>query len=91
MKKLIRILFSILYLESMALNNPRCIIYKLLDIQKQKKEVLLKQAVQRISGKKNEEGKKKKSLKQFVFRMKSLLPRHTRKSWKTNKGVLGSG
>lgn len=43
----------------MALYNPRCIIYKLLDIQKQKKEVLLKQAVQRISGKKNEEGKKK--------------------------------
>lgn len=67
----------------MALYNPRCIIYKLLDIQKQKKEVLLKQAVQRISGKKNEEGKKK-SLKQFVFRMKSLLPRHTRRSWKTN-------
>lgn len=57
--------------------------------QKQKKNVLSKQHIQRVNGKKERVWV---SLRQFALRVKSLfVNKYTRRSWKINKGVLGSG
>lgn len=54
LKRLIRILYVVLYFESTIVDNHR--EQKPLNNQKQKKDVLWKQAIQRVNGKRKGSG-----------------------------------